>query len=1238
VLQPLTTAAPAPLDAYRTRLSAAFGLGAEQSRVLLARVQTAPDDLLPWLRERLLLVTTQRHAFYRPAMLEHAPHFALWARREVDDVLGLARDAIFGGSGSSVAGSKLVVKLVDGADLRGTDLYVSATLDNEQKQRSPVQHAGAPWNHTFEFDVASPDATLTLHVKAHHRLARNANIGAVRLSLRDLERAYATRRTGTFALARLADADDDDAAAATAAAAAAPQPTHDDEPTGSLHLAIEYRSPLSAFVELAESDTFEAAAAASSSLSSSPPPPPSALASSSLAAMLSTSTRRPGNYMDAFRLLVSNLVDAEGTLLLDEPMSWLLNEFALRFGVQALWRHIVNLEKAAAAPLRFTDANLITAMAADVAATLRLLNKKDAVVTKRERAIFDAFSRRVAPQLDDAVLQHRTLFPRNEPDGALLALLSLHRATATDAASSTERIVKMIESDARLEYQQLRQSTGADSDDSDASNDDGDGDDDAGAGADEDDDESGSTVLTISSLPRGDDAATLSLLRTVRRVEHALSEREHVFGAVFAKVLRKSAAADDGSGRGALRASATPTSDKASSQRLLSGRVAHVMEQLLWDDVCDYCQRSDGAYKAGQLLLHVKLKAFFATLQRRYARDDLQLPRRSLAAPFKPILYGWLRASAENLMSVVRRAVQIDDNKATADDKLYSSSLTDAFAAVNSAVAQLELWQTEEAFHVIQFGDVAAECVAEFARLQMEQLKKACASDAAATPPASPASPASGVVAGAAAAAAGAADDAPPPPPNSGVSPVMCVVLVNLDTARGRYQRLVSHLEEHCLSCVRASAIGDESIMEAFDVAVQRTVDLILALQREARGTLIARVSARLYWLLSRAIERGGSPGAELQTPLFEFLDEHFDMLTANLTGKLFQAMLRGVFNAAVTDLTEICLRLSLTHDQVQRAVRLVRHLGEYFHGDGHGLSTASVAAQTQLIEQVLELYEEPSQQLVDFHVNLDTKRAALDAEMAALERDAAAAPPAAADRDASLLEHREMLAAAEESSKQPKKRRGHRVADDEEKEAAHLPTTRQRSSTATGDAAAAAAATAAAAAAAIAAADAAEKRVEQLTELRRKRAELTACADCVRRILAGRHDDKTAAAFAVNASRAAAPGAGAAELSSHRMARALFGLPENEMVLADFNGTWGMQTGVLYLMSSSLCFHGSNSKFVLPLKTVTRVERPRFSILKLRVVVNNGDAYDLALLRPAVTLHEIVQQAATLGHTISHD
>jgi hypothetical protein len=1200
----------ADVGKFKHRLGAAFPFAAEQARQLAARAQEAPNDILPFLRERLLAVIAQRHPFYHPSLFEAPSMYAVWAKREVDAVLALARDLTFN---AAPFRAKLVVKLIDGTGLRGTDLYVSATLDAEQKQRSPVKQSTAPWNHVFEFDVNTPNAVVTLLAKAHHRLARNAVVGVVKLALRDLERSCATRQAGTYALVPPdgADAAGDVAATTTAAAAAGDEGAD----CGSLSLTVEYRSEFSTFVELADADSPEDAA--------------------QLAPVADTSTRggRMRNYNTLYRVLVTNLVDFEGSLALDDNMLWLLDEFATRFGIGALWRHLVNLEKASS-KVRFTSATSLMAMSADVTAALRILSKKDALVTRAERAMFDAFNARIGPALDDAVLQHRKLFARNEPDGALFALLAMHRATAPDAASAALRVAQLIDADARVHYQQLRtvdeceednsdiKSVADDKDDDDANADDGDGDSDDGA--------TGARAHDVSALPVGDNTQVLELLRVVKRFGAALSLRERYFGPVFASFLKHlpGEASDQEAAEEADGAtSSSPSRKKRASSLTLSSRVARVMESLLWDDVRDCCNRAD-SYTPGYLVLQVELNKLYVGLERQFASESVRPPRRSLAAPFKPLLYSWLRATADSVAAVVKRANALDTGVATSDSKQYSSSVTDTFAAVNSAVAQLEMWQTDDAFHVIQFGDVAAETIAQFARLQLEHLKKAVAD---ATPAPTPVAPA----------AAGAA----PPvsvPPAGNITPAMCVVLVNLDTARARYQRLVSRLEEHCLGCVRASAVGDVAIMEAFDIAVQRTVDLVLSLQREARSLLIDRVSKCVQWHLARAI--GTSPPApEPEAPLLMYLDEQLDAMTGALTGKLFQATLRGIFSAAVASLTDAVLRTALTHEQVLGAVRVLRKMTEYFHGDGQGLPVATLTAQTQLLEQVLELYECPSRQLVDFHTNLTVmKRTALDNELTAAEQELGASSAGAGDRGVSLLEHREMVVADEASRKkkktQKKKQRteiDESVAtenkDEEEDETAEegLPTTRTRSITVGEEAE-----DAAAAAAAAAAAEKAEQLVERVAELRRKRAELDACADCVRRILAGRgSDDKTAVAFVASVSR----GAGE-ETSTHKMARALFGLPDFELVLSDYSCGWGTKTGVLYLMSSSLCFHGSNAKFVAPLKSIARLERPRFTVLHVRVVLLTQEVYDLSLLRRQSVIEDIVKQANELGHQIAND
>jgi hypothetical protein len=1132
--------------------------------------------------------------------------YAVWAKREADAVLALARSLTFM---ATPFRAKLFVKLIDGTGLRGTDLYVSATLDGEQKQRSPVKQSAAPWNHAFEFDVSTPNAVVTLLAKAHHRLARNATVGVVKLALRDLERSCATRQAGTYALVPPADAAD-------------ALPADEAADCGSLSLAVEYRSEFSTFVALADADCAEDAA--------------------QLAPTESSARSRVRNLNLLYRVLVSNLVDFEGSLALDDNMLWLLDEFATRYGIGALWRHLVNLEKAST-KVRFTSATSFLAMSTDVNAALRILSKKDALVTRAERAMFDAFNARIGPALDDAVLQHRKLFVHNEPDGALFALLAMHRATAPDAATAALRVAQLIDADARVQYQQLRGVDECEEDSSTATlsrskgdNDDNDDDDDEDDANDGGDDAIAGVAHDVSSLPVGDDPHLLELLRIVRRFGSALALRERYFGAVFASFL-KHLPSDAGAAETTAAAAAADVAaaKKRSSSLALSSRVARVMEVLLWDDVRDCCQRADD-YAPGFLVLHVELHKLYTSLESQFANESVRPPRRSLAAPFKPLLYSWLRATADNVGAVVKRAAALDTGVATSDSKQYSSSVTDTFAAVNSAVAQLEMWQTDDAFHVIQFGDVAAECIAQFARLQLEQLKRTLVS---ATPPSSaPASP--GAPAAAAAPAVPAAAVALSQPPAGNVTPPMCVVLVNLDTARARYQRVVSRLEEHCLGCVRASPVGDVAIMEAFDIAVQRTVDLVLSLQREARSLIIERVSQCVHWHLARAI--GASPpAAEPESPVLLYLDEQLDTMTGALTGKLFQATLRGIFTAAVVSLTDTVLRTMLSHEQVQAAVRVLRKMTEYFHGDGQGLPVATLTAQTQLLEQVLELYECPSRQLVDFHTNLTVmKRTALDNELAAAEQELGASAAAAGDRGVSLLEHREMMVAEEASRTQPKKTKrrsdaGEKDGEDDGEDGEDviaeegLPTTRTRSIT-VGDEAD----DAASAAAAAAAADSAERLVERVADLRRKRADLDACADCVRRILAARgSEDKTAAAFVTNVSRT-----GTVELSAHKMARALFGLPDFELVLSDYSCGWGTKTGVLYLMSSSLCFHGSSGKFVLPLKSIARLERPRFTVLHLRVVTLTKEVFDLSVLRRQSVMVDIVKQANELGHQISND
>ena len=73
-----------------------------------------------------------------------------------------------------------------------------------------------------------------------------------------------------------------------------------------------------------------------------------------------------------------------------------------------------------------------------------------------ERVLFDTFAHRIKPKIEEALLQHRTLFADNEPIGALESLLNVHRAVYDTPAEAAADVARLVAADARAQYFELR--------------------------------------------------------------------------------------------------------------------------------------------------------------------------------------------------------------------------------------------------------------------------------------------------------------------------------------------------------------------------------------------------------------------------------------------------------------------------------------------------------------------------------------------------------------------------------------------------------------------------------------------------------------------------------------------------------------------------------------------------------------------------------------------------------------
>jgi len=455
------------------------------------------------------------------------------------------------------------------------------------------------------------------------------------------------------------------------------------------------------------------------------------------------------------------------------------------------------------------------------------------------------------------------------------------------------------------------------------------------------------------------------------------------------------------------------------------------------------------------------------------------------------------------------------------------------------------------------------------------------------------------------------------------VTPPMCVIISNLAASRTRLVALHGRLEELIVKCERGAE--QRSLLEAFDEASQRAVETVLSVQRKVRGDLLDAFNNTTRVLIADAIENGVREDQQLTTSgnvksldsaLYEYLDHQLDSLTSQLPPALFKAILRAVFVGVVKNVRETALQLNLSPEQVQRASMLLRSMSEYFHADGQGVAKASIDAQTALLSQLLELYNEASRLLIDFYTNLATKRRAIQEQIKQEQTKLETAPAqAAAERRASVLELSRKSAARRQSSETSiNNNNNNSVKNDDNEDDIDEDSSSSSSSLSEK-----------------LLVDDPDAVVERIASLKRKIENLSECAECVHRILAARVDDKAAQAFC--ASAATGP------LDDHQSTvRLRFGLPDFEFVLSEYKCSWGTTLGTLYLTSFSLCFYSTTTKFVVALKDIVKIEKRRFTMVQLRVYVMHEETpKDLSTVSRTQLMTDIIAQAGECGHQIQH-
>jgi esterase/lipase len=103
---------------------------------------------------------------------------------------------------------------------------------------------------------------------------------------------------------------------------------------------------------------------------------------------------------------------------------------------------------------------------------------------------------------------------------------------------------------------------------------------------------------------------------------------------------------------------------------------------------------------------------------------------------------------------------------------------------------------------------------------------------------------------------------------------------------------------------------------------------------------------------------------------LYDYLDDQFSVLHDNLYPEPFKKLLQSLWDSISSDLKDIILpekqtSIDLDLSTSHYIVKILENLQEYFHADGAGLKREYLTEHTADIRQLLDLFQQSTQQLI---------------------------------------------------------------------------------------------------------------------------------------------------------------------------------------------------------------------------------------------------------------------------------
>lgn len=338
-----------------------------------------------------------------------------------------------------------------------------------------------------------------------------------------------------------------------------------------------------------------------------------------------------------------------------------------------------------------------------------------------------------------------------------------------------------------------------------------------------------------------------------------------------------------------------------------------------------------------------------------------------LEATFKPIIYGWLKSVEKKLWDWCQKACDLDKGEPVGVAIKYSSSLVDVFSTCKQALTDLHALNVKDPFITVQFLEILSEIVDQYAKLQYQMILKPIDQYKA--------------------------DKKEDKQPFT-FTPQMCVWLNNIDQARGQLDDLVSQVDPSGSTDKRASG-AEEGLATSQEMCVKNTFahlkntladgqERFAKVMRDHINELTQSALLGVVNTRSPGSKRGSKSPPPNHTPshpadpITQYLDGALEVLSDKLEDKLFQAIMKKLWDGIVADLIDVVLPkdqlYTLTNDQIKIVEEHLNTLRDYFHANGNGVALPHLDKHSSLIRAILTLYPKETQELLNLYSALQEK------------------------------------------------------------------------------------------------------------------------------------------------------------------------------------------------------------------------------------------------------------------------